>query len=219
MKNIIFLSPPAAGKGTQSNKISSKYNIPAISFGDLLREEASSGSELGNYIHELQTKGVLVDDDIALKVLEKRLNMDDCLNGYILDGYPRNINQAHAYDELLKKLNRDLGIVIFLNPPFDAIKNRVVGRVSCPNCKATFNEEIDFLKPKKQGICDNCGEALVRRSDDNLEAYKTRYDVYLTSTSPLIDFYKERNVLYEIDDVNIDTVTSKIIEIIEGNNN
>ncbi len=218
MKNIIFLSPPAAGKGTQSNIISNKYNIPAISFGDLLRDEASSGSELGNYIHELQTKGVLVDDDIALKVLEKRLNMNDCSNGYILDGYPRNINQAHSYDELLKKLNRDLGIVIFLNPPFDEIKNRVVGRVSCPKCKATFNEEIEFLKPKVQGICDKCGSSLVKRSDDNLEAYKTRYDVYLTSTSPLIDFYKERNVLYEIDDVNIDTVTSKIIEIIEGNN-
>lgn len=218
MKNIIFLSPPAAGKGTQSNIISEKYNIPAISFGDLLREEASSGSELGNYIHELQTKGVLVDDDIALKVLEKRLNESDCLNGYILDGYPRNINQAHAYDELLKKLNRDLGIVIFLNPPFDEIKSRVVGRVNCPKCKATFNEEIDFLKPKKQGICDKCGSNLVKRSDDNLEAYKTRYDVYLEKTSPLIDFYKERNVLYEIDDVNIDIVTSKIIEIIEGNN-
>lgn len=218
MKNIIFLSPPAAGKGTQSNIISNKYNIPAISFGDLLREEASSGSELGNYIHELQTKGVLVDDDIALKVLEKRLNMNDCLNGYILDGYPRNINQAHAYDELLKKLNRDLGIVIFLNPPFDEIKNRVVGRVNCPKCKATFNEEIEFLKPKVQGICDKCGSSLVKRSDDNLEAYKTRYDVYLNSTSPLIDFYRDRNVLYEIDDVNIDTVTSKIIEIIEGNN-
>lgn len=218
MKNIIFLSPPAAGKGTQSNIISNKYNIPAISFGDLLREEASSGSELGNYIHELQTKGVLVDDDIALKVLEKRLNMNDCSKGYILDGYPRNINQANSYDELLRKLNRDLGIVIFLNPPFDEIKNRVVGRVSCPKCKATFNEEIEFLKPKVQGICDKCGSNLVKRSDDNLEAYKTRYDVYLTSTSPLIDFYKERNVLYEIDDVNIDTVTSKIIEIIEGNN-
>lgn len=218
MKNIIFLSPPAAGKGTQSNIISNKYNIPAISFGDLLREEASSGSELGNYIHELQTKGVLVDDDIALKVLEKRLNMNDCSKGYILDGYPRNINQANSYDELLRKLNRDLGIVIFLNPPFDEIKNRVVGRVSCPKCKATFNEKIEFLKPKVQGICDKCGSNLVKRSDDNLEAYKTRYDVYLTSTSPLIDFYKERNVLYEIDDVNIDTVTSKIIEIIEGNN-
>ena len=218
MNNIIFLSPPAAGKGTQSNIISNKYNIPAISFGDLLRDEASSGSELGNYIHELQTKGVLVDDDIALKVLEKRLNMGDCLNGYILDGYPRNINQANSYDELLKKLNRDLGIVIFLNPPFDEIKNRVVGRVSCPKCKATFNEEIDFLKPKKQGICDKCGSNLVKRSDDNLEAYKTRYDVYLEKTSPLIDFYKERNVLYEINDVDIDIVTSKIIEIIEGNN-
>ena len=218
MKNIIFLSPPAAGKGTQSNIISNKYNIPAISFGDLLREEASSGSELGNYIHELQTKGVLVDDDIALKVLEKRLNMNDCLNGYILDGYPRNINQAHSYDELLNKLNRDLGIVIFLNPPFDEIKNRVVGRVSCPKCKATFNEEIEFLKPKKQGICDKCGSNLVKRSDDNLEAYKTRYDVYLNSTSPLIDFYKERKVLYEVDDVDIDIVTSKIINIVEGNN-
>ena len=218
MKNIIFLSPPAAGKGTQSNKISEKYNIPAISFGDLLREEASSGSELGNYIHELQTKGVLVDDSIALEVLEKRLKKDDCLNGYILDGYPRNINQAHSYDELLNKLNRDLGIVIFLNPPFDEIKTRVVGRVSCPECKATYNEEIEFLKPKKQGICDKCGSTLVKRSDDNLEAYKTRYDVYLEKTSPLIDFYRERNVLYEIDDVDIDIVTSKIIDIIEGNN-
>ena len=111
-----------------------------------------------------------------------------------------------------------LGIVIFLNPPFDEIKNRVVGRVSCPKCKATFNEEIEFLKPKKQGICDKCGSNLVKRSDDNLEAYKTRYDVYLNSTSPLIDFYKERKVLYEVDDVDIDIVTSKIINIVEGNN-
>lgn len=218
MKNIILISPPGAGKGTQAQIMSEKYNIPAISFGELLREEARTGSDLGNHIHELQTKGILVEDDICIKVLEKRLKSDDCKNGFILDGYQRSIEQVYLYDSLIEKLNIDFGIVIFLNPPYEEIKKRIVGRVICPNCKEIFNEQIDFLKPQVDGICDNCNSTLVKRSDDNEESYKTRYNVYINQTQPVIDLYKKRNVLYEINDTDMNIVTSKIIDIIEGNN-
>lgn len=216
MKNIMFLSLPGAGKGTQSERISKKYGIPAISFGELLREVARSHTDLGNHIHELQTKGILVDDDISINVLEKRLMMDDCKNGYILDGYPRSESQALLYDKLLKKLGYDLGIVIYLNPPYEEVKKRIVGREICPKCKATYNNQIEFLKPKVEKICDKCGSNLEKRSDDNEESYKTRYNVYINETLPLINRYKEN--LYEIDDTDIDIVTSKIINIIEDNN-
>ncbi len=218
MRNIIFISPPGAGKGTQSIRISQEYNIPTISFGELLREEARTGSDLGNYIHDLQTKGILVDNNISVKVLNNRLEKDDCRNGYILDGYPRNLEQANSYNELLNRLNMEMGLVIFLNPPYEEIKKRIIGRLNCPKCKATFNEQIDFLKPKKNGICDTCGEQLVRRSDDNEESYKTRYNVYITETMPVINYYRDLGVLYEVNEVNIDEVTSKIRDIIEANN-
>lgn len=218
MRNIILISPPGAGKGTQSQIISEKYNVPAISFGELLREEARTGSDLGNHIHELQTKGILVEDDICIKVLEKRLKSSDCKNGFILDGYQRSMEQVYLYDNLIERLNLDFGIVIFLNPPYEEIKKRIIGRVICPNCKGIFNEQIDMLKPKINGICDNCNSTLVKRSDDNEESYKTRYNVYINQTRPVIDCYKERGVLYEVNDTDIDIVTSKIIDIIEGNN-
>ena len=218
MRNIILISPPGAGKGTQAKIISEKYNIPAISFGELLREEARTESDLGKHIHELQTKGILVENDICIKVLEKRLMADDCKNGFILDGYQRSMEQVHLYDELIEKLNYDFGIVIFLNPPYDEIKKRIIGRVSCPNCKAVFNDQIDFLKPKVEGICDDCNSALVKRSDDNEESYKTRYSVYINQTKPVIDCYRERGVLYEIADTEMDIVTSKIMDILEGTN-
>lgn len=216
--NIIFLAPPLAGKGTQASIISNKYNIPAISFGDLLREEVDKKTKLGNYIYELQTKGLLVDDSIVIEMLKKRLSKSDCSNGYILDGYPRNINQANIYYKLLNEMNKKIDIVIFLNPPFNEIEKRVLGRINCPNCKKTYNENIEFLKPKKQGICDECNSSLVKRSDDNLSSYKKRYDVYIENTLPLVDFYKERNILYEINDTDINSVTSKIIDIIEAKN-
>ena len=216
MRNIILISPPGAGKGTQAQRISEKYNIPAISFGELLREEARTGSELGIHIHELQTKGILVEDDICIQVLEKRLKSDDCKNGFILDGYQRSIEQVYLYDSLIEKLNLDFGIVIFLNPPYEEIKKRIVGRIICPTCKKIFNDQIEFLKPKVEGIC--CNDTLVKRSDDNEESYKTRYNVYVNQTQPVIDCYKQRGVLYEINDTDMDLVTSKIINIIEGNN-
>lgn len=218
MRNIILISPPGAGKGTQAKIISEKYNIPAISFGELLREEARTESDLGKHIHELQTKGILVEDDICIQVLEKRLKSDDCKNGFILDGYQRSIEQVHLYDKLIEKLNLDFGIVIFLNPPYDEIKKRIIGRLSCPNCKAIFNDQIDFLKPNVEGICNECNSTLVKRSDDNETSYKTRYDVYINQTKPVIDCYKKRGVLYEINDTDMDTVTSKIINIIEDAN-
>jgi len=217
MKNIILISPPGAGKGTQAQFISNKYNIPAISFGELLREEARTGSDLGNHIHELQTKGILVEDDICIKVLEKRLKSDDCKNGFILDGYQRSMEQVYLYDKLIERLNLDFGIVIFLNPPYDEIKKRIIGRIICPNCKEIFNDQIEFLKPKVSGVCDKCNSTLIKRSDDNEVSYKTRYDVYINQTKPVIDCYKQRGVLYEIDDTDMNLVTSKIIDIIEGN--
>ena len=219
MKNIIFIAPPSAGKGTQSKLISEKYNLPHISTGDLLREETSKGTEFGNEIKAIMESGNLVSDEIITKLLENRLSQDDCNNGYILDGYPRNIEQAKIYEELLTKLNKDLGIVIFLDIPRQVALDRVLSRIVCPGCGASYNLAEESLKPKKEGICDKCGNDLKVRSDDNSETFANRFDTYLSKSQSLIDYYKEKGVLKTVEipaDSTALSTFSKIEEIINN---
>lgn len=198
MKNIIFIAPPAAGKGTQSKLVSEEYNIPHISTGDLLREEVSSGSELGIYLKEEMDKGNLIKDETITTLLKNRLSMEDCKNGYILDGYPRNVAQAKTYESILKELNKDLGVVIFLDIDKDLALERTLSRIVCPKCGASYNLSVDELKPKKEGICDKCNNTLKIRSDDNKETFLNRFDTYINNTKDLIDYYKEQDVLKTI---------------------
>lgn len=199
MNNIILIAAPGAGKGTLSKDLRDKYNYVHISTGDLLREAASKGDELGNKIHEMQTKGMLVPDEIVLEALKNRLQKDDCSNGYILDGYPRTVKQAELYEEVLKQLNKDLGLVIVLDIEKEKLLKRITGRRLCQHCDAIYNIYNQEMAPKNANICDKCGSKLYQRTDDNLESFELRYNTYLEKTRPLIDYYKKKNCLYVVD--------------------
>lgn len=219
MKNIIFIAPPAAGKGTQAKLVGEAYNIPHISTGDLLREEIAKGSELGKSIKKDIDAGNLVTDEVITTLLKNRITSSDCKNGYILDGYPRNIEQAKIYEELLTKLNKDLGVVIFLDIPRQVALDRVLSRIVCPSCGTSFNLVEEALRPKKEGICDKCGSDLKVRSDDNSETFANRFDTYLNKTQSLIDYYKEKGVLKTVEipaDSTALSTFSKIEEIINN---
>jgi adenylate kinase len=198
MKNIIFIAPPAAGKGTQSKLVSEEYNIPHISTGDLLRNEVNSASELGIHLKEEMDKGNLIGDDIITTLLKNRLSNSDCENGYILDGYPRNVAQAKIYENLLSELNKDLGVVIFLDIDKNLALERTLNRIVCPNCGASYNLLVSELKPKEEGICDKCNNTLKIRSDDNKETFLNRFDTYINNTQSLIDYYENKGVLRKI---------------------
>lgn len=198
MKNIIFISPPSAGKGTQSKLISDEYNIPHISVGSLLRDVADSGSEIGIELKKVFASGKLVDNSITSKVLKDRLMNEDCNNGYILDGYPRSMEQALFYEQLLKELNKDLGIVIFLDIDKELATKRALSRLMCSNCGSSYNLEVPSLRPKVDNICDRCGNKLSVRGDDNKESFEKRFDVYMNTTKELIDYYNNKGVLRKV---------------------
>ena len=211
MKNIILIAAPAAGKGTLSELLVEKYDYAHISTGDLLRDASRDESELGKRISNMLKNGELVTDEIVFELLENRLNKEDTLNGYILDGFPRTLEQAYKYDEIIEKLNKDLGIVVVLNTEYETLRKRIVGRVLCKECGSIYNTLTGVNTPKIENICDKCGGSLYKRSDDNEESFKTRYETYLEKTKPLIEFYKEKGNLYFI---NSDT-KEKMLEEIE----
>ena len=215
MKSVIFIAPPAGGKGTVSVMVKEKYNIPHISTGDLLRGATNANDERANLIKEMQAKGEFVPDSIVLEILKERISQEDCMNGYILDGFPRNIEQANAYENILKELNRDLGVVILLDVDKDLAAKRIANRWSCPTCGAVYNAINPELKPKVEGKCDKCGSDLTHRSDDNEETYEKRYNEYMLKTSPLIDYYKNKGILYVIDaSISKDDTFEKVVGIL-----
>lgn len=199
MKNIIFIAPPAAGKGTQSKLVSEEYNIPHISTGDLLREEIAKGTDLGKSIKEDMDKGNLVSDEVITTLLKNRITLSDAKNGYILDGYPRNITQAKIYNDLLEELGYDKGVVIFFDIDKERALKRTLSRIVCGNCGSSYNLLVEDLKPKKENICDRCGHNLKTRSDDTEEVFIHRFDTYINSTKELIDYYKELGLLHKIE--------------------
>ena len=199
MKNIMFIAPPAAGKGTQAELVVEKYHIPHISTGDILREIAKEDSEIGKYVQETLTSGGLVKDDITYQLIEDRLKKDDCKKGFIIDGFPRNIDQAYQYDKILDKLGYEIGNVILINIDKKTLEKRITGRRICEKCNAIYNINDENSSPKQESICDECGGKLYQRSDDNLEAFETRYETYLSKTEPIIKHYKDMGVLKEVD--------------------
>ena len=215
MKNIMFIAPPAAGKGTQAELVVEKYGIPHISTGDILRDISKEDSEIGKYVYETLANGELVKDEITYQLIEDRLRKDDCKNGYIIDGFPRNIAQAHEYDKILKNLGYEVGNVIFINIDKKVLEKRITGRRICEDCKTIFNINDEKSSPKVESVCDNCGGKLYQRSDDNLEAFETRYNMYVEKTEPIIDYYRKQNVLTEIDgDDTVENIFARIDEII-----
>lgn len=195
MKNIIFVAPPAAGKGTHAKLLADKYNIPHISTGDLLREEAAKSTDLGLKIKNIMETGALVSDEVITELLKNRLVKADCDNGYILDGYPRSLEQAFLYEELLDSIDKELGVVIFLDISKELAMKRALSRLVCSNCGTSYNLIVEELKPKKENICDKCDFDLKVRNDDNEKTFINRFNTYVEKTQSLIDYYKNKGVL------------------------
>ena len=217
MKNIMFIAPPAAGKGTQAELVVEKYHIPHISTGDILREISKEDSEVGNYVKETLASGKLVKDEITYQLIEDRLSKDDCKNGFIIDGFPRNLDQAYEYDKILEKLGYEVGNVILINIDKKTLEKRITGRRLCEKCNAIYNINDEKSSPKVESVCDECGGKLYQRSDDNLEAFETRYAMYQEKTEPIIDHYRKQNVLVEVDgNDTVENIFKSIDEIIKG---
>lgn len=194
---IIMLGAPGAGKGTQAKMIAEKYMIPHVSTGDIFRANIKNGTELGKQAKEYMDKGLLVPDELTVKILLDRVAQDDCKNGYVLDGFPRTIPQAEVLDKALAELGDSIDYAIDVNVPDENIIKRMSGRRACITCGATYH--IEHVPPKKEGICDKCGSELVLRDDDKAETVKNRLDVYHKQTQPLIDFYTKKNILKTVD--------------------
>ena len=189
---LVFIGPPGIGKGTYASILSRKYGIPHISTGDIFREEIARGSELGKRVKEYVDKGLLVPDDIVIEVVKQRLGQPDCKKGFILDGFPRTLKQA----EELEKITR-IDAAILFEAPLEVIIERVSGRLICPKCGAIYHTK--WRPPKTPGVCDVCGSKLVRRKDDEPEVVRRRYEVYLQTFSPIIEFYEKKGLLIRID--------------------
>lgn len=194
---IIMLGAPGAGKGTQAKMIADKYGVPHISTGDIFRANIKNGTELGMEAKKYMDQGLLVPDELTVRILLDRVAQDDCKNGYVLDGFPRTIPQAEVLDSELTKLGDHIDYAINVDVPDENIVKRMSGRRACLTCGATYH--IEHVPPKKEGICDVCGSELVLRDDDKPEAVKNRLNVYHEQTQPLIDFYTEKGVLKTVD--------------------
>ena len=215
MKNIMFIAPPAAGKGTQAELVVKKYHIPHISTGDILREISKEDSEIGKYVYETLQSGQLVKDDITYQLVENRLKKEDCQNGFIIDGFPRNIEQAYEYDKILNKLGYNIGNVILINVDKKTLEKRITGRRTCENCNTIYNINDEDKAPKVDSICDICGGKLYQRSDDNLESFETRYEMYIEKTAPIIEHYKNAGALIEVNgNDSVENIFAKIDEVI-----
>ena len=194
---IIMLGAPGAGKGTQAKQIAAKYSIPHISTGDIFRANIKNGTELGKKAKEYMDQGLLVPDELTCDLVMDRIAQDDAKNGFVLDGFPRTIPQAEALDAALTKIGQSMDYAIDVDVPDENIINRMSGRRACLNCGATYH--IVSIPPKKEGICDTCGNELVLREDDKPETVKKRLDVYHDQTQPLIDYYNGKGILKSVD--------------------
>lgn len=207
---IILLGPPGAGKGTQAAGIVEKYNIPHISTGDIFRKNIKEGTELGNKAKEYMDQGLLVPDELTVGLVTDRISQDDCKNGFMLDGFPRNVTQARHLDEFLNEAKINLDKVINIEVDKEILVSRAVGRRICKSCGATYH--VEFNPPKKEDVCDVCQGELYQRADDNEETVSKRIQVYLDETKPLVDYYSKQGIIADINgQQSIDKVFSDIV--------
>lgn len=210
---IIMLGAPGAGKGTQAKMIAEKYGVPHISTGDIFRANIKNGTELGKEAKGYMDKGLLVPDELTVRLLLDRVAQEDCVNGYVLDGFPRTIPQAEALDAALEKLGEKMDYAINVDVPDENIISRMGGRRACVGCGATYH--VAYNPPKTENICDSCGEKLILRDDDKPETVKKRLDVYHEQTQPLIDYYKKAGILRDVDGtVDMEDVFKAIVGIL-----
>lgn len=194
---MVFLGAPGAGKGTQARLISESHGIPQISTGDILRAAVREGTPLGREAQGYMERGELVPDSVMVGLIRERLGCDDCATGFILDGFPRTMEQAAALDSLLGELNKPLTHVFDVEVPREELLTRLTGRRVCRNCSASFH--VAFNPPKVEGVCDHCGGELYQRADDNAQTVGKRLDVYAEQTRPLTEYYRSTGLLRAID--------------------
>jgi adenylate kinase len=192
---ILFLGPPGAGKGTQCKRLVEKFNMPHLSSGDLLREKVAAGTVAGIRAQEYMAKGALVPDEVLIAMFEEKLVEPVCANGFILDGFPRNVAQAEALDNLLQRLKKDLDVVINLEVDEAKLKDRITGRRICSNKACNTPYHVTFSPPKADNKCDKCGSPLYQRDDDKEELVAARLKTYREQTEPLIAYYTQRGNL------------------------
>ena len=208
---IILLGPPGAGKGTQAAGIVEKYNIPHISTGDIFRKNIKEGTDLGKKAKGFIDQGLLVPDELTVGLVTDRISQSDCENGFMLDGFPRNVAQAQHLDEYLKEVGISLNTVVNIEVDKDILVGRAVGRRICKACGATYH--VEFNPPKVDGVCDVCGGELYQRADDNEETVSKRIQVYLDETKPLVDYYSKEGIIANINgEQSIDKVFEDIVE-------
>lgn len=202
---LVLIGAPAAGKGTQARRLIEYYKLAYISTGDMLREEVSRGTELGSKAKTIMASGGLVPDELIIVIVKERIKQDDCKNGFILDGFPRTKVQAEKLDEMVS-----VDKAIYINAPDDVMLERITARETCPKCGASYNKIS--LPPKATGICDVCGEKLTQRKDDTLEAGMARLKTFHEQSEPLVGYYKNKGILFEVNGIqNIDDITKAII--------
>ena len=207
---LLFFGPPGAGKGTQAKKVSEIFKIEHISTGDILREAVNKGSELGKKVKTIIDKGELVPDEIMNELVKEKIKD---LESFILDGYPRTIEQAKSLDRTLKELNKQIDAVVLIDVPEEEIVNRISSRRVCPNCGKVYN--LITLKPKNDELCDNCGTNIIQRNDDREEIVRERYKIYQRNTYPVIEFYRKNNTIITIDgSKDVEEVTKELFNML-----
>lgn len=205
--NIVLLGAPGSGKGSAASIITKNYNIPAISTGDIIRDNIKNKTELGILFESYINQGQLVPDELIIELVKDRLTKEDTKPGYILDGFPRTVNQAKALAEF-----SEIDYVVYIDVDYDVIEDRILSRRVCPNCKAVYN-----TKTYSKSTCEHCGTEIIIRADDNKETIKKRFDVYNEQTKPLVDFYKEMNKLFVVNgNLSIDEVYILIDKILKN---
>ncbi|EIE3591995.1 adenylate kinase [Staphylococcus pseudintermedius] len=213
--NIILMGLPGAGKGTQASEIIKKYPIPHISTGDMFRKAIKDETELGKEAKSYMDRGELVPDEVTVGIVKERISEDDAKKGFLLDGFPRTIEQAEALNSILEELGRTIDAVVNIEVPEEELMNRLTGRRICETCGTTYH--LVFNPPKVEGICDIDGGKLYQREDDNPETVANRLEVNVKQSKPILEFYKQKGLLKNIDgSKHIDEVTSDVIEILES---
>lgn len=215
-KQLIFMGPPASGKGTQTIMLAKQTNLPHVDTGSLLRENIANNTDLGVIAKSFVDKGQLVPADVVASIIKAKLESPECAQGFILDGYPRSIEQALTLDEILQEINEEpvQAKAIYMDLDENILLDRIINRRSCPKCGKIYN--LKFAPPLNENICDVDQEALIQRKDDTKEVAKARFETYYSQTAPLIDFYEKRGILFKVDATgSMDDIYQRILQVVK----